>query len=266
MNQIVKKYIKILTNLNYSERTIETYSCYLEKFLQEINTNPYQVTTKQIKNYLLNKEFSSTSQQNQYIGSLKLFAKHLMGKKDVHLSKIKRPKRKKKLPRVVDAELLLDKILKIENKKHRLILLLGLSCGLRVSEVINLKRKDIDIKRMVIHVRNGKGGKDRAVKLTEKVLEYIMEYGFEFKPSVYLFNGQKSPQYSQGSIQKIIKKHINKNESYHLLRHAYGTYAIDCGTELKPLSVTMGHSSTRTVEQFYYHQSQRTLNTIKQVI
>lgn len=145
--KVVEIYIKNLTNKNYSQRTIETYSCYLEKFLKEISKNPYHITTKEIEGYLLNKEYSSISQQNQIIGSLKLFAEYILRKKQIHLSKIKRPRKEKKLPIVIDAELLASKIRSIDNLKHRAILTLGLSCGLRVSEVINLKWSHLDKKR-----------------------------------------------------------------------------------------------------------------------
>lgn len=266
MKAVVKKYIKILTYKNYSERTIETYSCYLDKFLDEVKTNPYHITTKQIFDFLVNKEHSSRSQQNQYIGSLKLFAKYILNKKDVHLNKIERPKKQFKQPRIIDAVSLAEKIKSIENLKHRAILQLGLSCGLRVSEVVNLKWEHLDRKRNIINIIGAKGNKDRSVILNDNMIELLEKYYRKYKSNVYVFNGQKSLQYSSSSIQKLIKKYIDETESYHLLRNSYATYAIDEGTELKPLSVSMGHNSTRTVERFYFHQSQRTLKTIRQVI
>lgn len=263
--KIVEKYIERLTNKNYSERTIETYACYLDKFLTEINKNPYHISTKEIESFLLKKKYSSISQQNQYIGALKLFAKYFLNKKDVHLNKIERPKKEKKLPKIIDAELLADKIKKVSNLKHRSILTLGLSCGLRISEVINLKWEHLDRERNILNVVNGKGKKDRCTILNNDLIELLSDYWREYKSKEYVFNGQFSNQYSQTSIQRIVKKYIHPKASFHLLRHSYATYALDNGTEIKPLSVSLGHNSTKTTE-IYHHTTNRTLQTIKQAI
>lgn len=263
--KVVEKYIKILTNLNYSERTIETYVCYLEKAISELNTNPYHISTKDIENYLLNKTYSSVSQQNQIIGSLKLFAKYILGKKKLHLDKIKRPKKERKLPKVIDAESLASKINNITNLKHKSILALGLSCGLRISEVVNLKWWHLDRDRNILNVINGKGKKDRCCVLNDNMIKLLEDYYREYRPIEYVFNGQKRLQYSTTSIQNIIKKYIHRKASFHLLRHSYATFALDNGTETKPLSVSMGHNSVKTTE-IYHHMSTRSLKTIKQAI
>ena len=263
--KIVEIYIKNLTNRNYSQRTIDTYSCYLDKFLIDINKNPYHITTKEIEDYLLNKKYSSVSQQNQIIGSIKLFAEFILNKKKIHLSKIKRPRKEKKLPKIIDAELLALKINQIENLKHKSILAIGLSCGLRISEVINLKWKHLDRDRNTLSVINGKGRKDRTVLLNDNMIELLSNYWKEHKSKDYVFNGQFKNQYSATSIQKLIKKYIHKKASFHYLRHSYATYALDNGTELAPLSKSMGHNSSKTTE-IYYHVSNNSLKTIKQVI
>jgi len=263
--KVVEKYIKILTNLNYANRTIETYSHYLNVFLVELNKNPYHITTKEIEDYLLNKEYSSISKQNQIIGSIKLFAEHILGKKEIHLSKIKRPKKEKKLPKVIDAELLAEKIKAIPNLKHRSILALGLSCGLRISEVINLKWEHLDRSRNILNVVNGKGRKDRCAILNNNLIELLESYYRQYRSKEYVFNGQFDIQYSQSSIQRLVKKYIHRKASFHLLRHSYATYALDNGTEIKPLSVSMGHNSTKTTE-IYHHTSNKSLKTIKQAI
>jgi integrase len=263
--------LKVLKNklryLNYSERTIETYLCYLSKFFEEENIrDPYQVTTVRIVYYLENKRFTSISQQNQIIGALKLFARLILNKKNIHLNKIQRPRNEKKLPKVIDAELLALKIKAIENLKHKSILALGLSCGLRISEVINLKWEHLDRKRNLLKVVNGKGNKDRFCILNDDMIKLMEKYWRKHRSKEYVFNGQKRLQYSSTSIQNITKRYIHQRASFHILRHSYSTYAIDNGTELKPLSVSLGHNSTKTVEQYYFHQSTRTLKTIKQAM
>lgn len=273
MKNIVEIYIKTLTNLNYSERTIDTYVCYLEKALIDLDKNPHHISTKEIEDYLLNKNYSSVSQQNQIIGGLKLFAKHILGKKDIHLDKIKRPRREKKLPKIIDAELLAEKIKNVPNLKHKAILALGLSCGLRISEVINLKWEDLDRERNVLNIINGKGKKDRCCKLNNEMIELLEKYYLEFKTidkglldKNYVFVGQNNKlQYSASSIQNIVKKYISKKASFHLLRHSFATFALDNGTELAPLSKSMGHQNTKTTE-IYYHVSNKSLESIKQAI
>lgn len=265
MNGIVEIYIKTLTNLNYSKRTVEMYSFYVSIFIRELGKNPYHITTKDIEAYLLNKEYSSVSKQNQIIGSVKLFAKYILNKKDVHLKKIKRPRKEKKLPKIIDAELLATKIKSIKNLKHRSILYLGLSCGLRISEVINLKWEHLDRERNVLNVINGKGRKDRCCILNNDLIKLLENYWKEYKSKEYIFNGQNKKQYSQTSIQNIVKKYISKKASFHHLRHTYATYAIDNNTNLAALSVSMGHKSTKTTE-IYFHTSVKSLNTIKQAI
>lgn len=261
----VEIYKKKLTNLNYSNRTIETYVCYLEKFLYHMGKNPYHVTLKEIDSYLLNKTYTSTSQQNQIIGSIKLYAEHILGKKTVHLSKIRRPKKEKKLPKIIDAELLVQKIKAIHNLKHRAILTLGLSCGLRISEVINLKWDHLDRSRNILNIINGKGKKDRCTILNNDTIHLLQSYWRKHRSTEYVFNGQFKLKYSASSIQRVVKNHIDPKASYHYLRHSYATYAIDNGTELKPLSISMGHNSTKTTE-VYHHLSNKSLKTIKQAI
>ena len=265
--KILKTYSNKLRYLNYSERTISIYVCYFQKFLEEENIkDPYQVTTKQVVQFLENKEYSSSSVQNQYIGALKFFLENILKRKSHNISSIKRPKKQRKIPRIIDAESLVRKIKSVENLKHRSILTLGLSCGLRVGEVINLKWEHLNRDRNLLYVINGKGKKDRAAPLNDSTIKLLEDYWIEYRSKDYVLNGQKRSRYSQSSIQNIIKKYIHPKASFHLLRHAFATYAIDNGTELKPLSVSMGHNSTKTVERFYFHQSDRTLKTIKQAI
>ena len=257
----VEKMKLILTNRNYSKRTIDTYIHYLEKALKSIGKNPYHITLKDIEVYLLKQEFSSISQQNQIIGSLKLFAKYILGKKDVHLDKIERPRKEKKLPKVIDGDLLKKKILSIENLKHKAILSLGFSCALRVSEVINLKMSCIDRKRMVIFIENAKGKKDRVVKMSNVVLGILDEYYKSYKPKEYLFNGHYGDKYSSGSCNKLMKKYIGDDTSFHLLRHSGATVLHEKGLDIMVLSKLLGHNSVKTT-QIYTHISNRRIENI----
>jgi site-specific recombinase XerD len=262
--KILEIFTEKLRYKKYSPRTINIYKSYLNNFIQFNNIkDPYQVTTNQIVNFLETYNFTSTSQQNQYIGCLKLFAKYILNKKNIHLSKIERPRNEKKLPRVIDGEYIKSQLLKIKNKKHQAILTLTYSVGLRVSEVVNLKIEDIDSKRMLIHIKNAKGRKDRYVPLSQNVIEILRKYYQEHKPKEYLFNGQNnSPKYSIGSCQKIYKKYIDKNSSIHTLRHSSFTNLLENGTDLRIIQKIAGHSSSKTTE-IYTHVSNQMLSKIK---
>jgi integrase/recombinase XerD len=260
--KILKIFEEKLRYKNYSEKTINLYVSYLSFFLiQEDVKDAYGVTTKKIVNFLENKSYSSTSQQNQYIGCLKLFAKYVLNKKDIHLSKIERPKSEKKLPQVIDHNHIINQLSKIENIKHKAILTLTYSVGLRVSEVVNLKIEDIDSKRMLIHIKNAKGKKDRIVPLSQTVLELLRQYWKEYKSKIYLFNGQSSDQYSIQSCQKIYKKYIDKVSSIHTLRHSSFTNLLESGTDLRIIQKIAGHSSSKTTE-IYTHVSNQLLSKV----
>lgn len=249
---------------NYSEQTIKTYTSYSEKFLLSFDKDVYHISIKQAEKYLEGFPYTSISQQNQIISSVKFLYINVVGRK-LNTFSIIRPRKEKKIPKIIDAELLADKINYIQNLKHKSILALGLSCGLRISEVINLKWENLDRDRNTLTIINGKGRKDRTTILNENIIELLDKYWKEYKSKEYVFNGQFKDKYSASSIQRIVKKYIHKKASFHLLRHSFATYALDNGTELAPLSKSLGHSSTKTTE-IYYHTSIRSLKTIKQAI
>jgi site-specific recombinase XerD len=261
--KILEVFEQKLRYKNYSDKTIKTYLSYLKQFLQTQNIkNPYQVSTKQICEFLQNHKFTSISQQNQFTGCLKLFAKLILNKKDIHLSKIERPRSEKKLPKVIDGDYIKERLQKIQNLKHRTILTLTYSVGLRVSEIVNLKIEDIDSKRMLIHIKNAKGRKDRIVPLSQTVLELLREYYKRFRPNTYLFNGQKTSQYSIGSCQKIYKLYIDENSSIHTLRHSSFTNLLENGTDIRIIQNLAGHSNVKTTE-IYTHVSNDLLKKIQ---
>jgi integrase len=196
-----------LNYLNYSARTKETYLSHIRRFITSQTKSAAHLNSKDFQSYLDNYKFTSVSQQNQVINAIRFLYKYGLDKKYDKVS-FKRPKAEKKLPRVIDGEFIKSKLAKIQNIKHRAILTLTYSVGLRVSEIINLKIDDIDSKRMIIHIKNAKGRKDRIVPLSLTVLTLLREYFKEYKPSDYLFNGQNSSLYSIRSCQQIYKKYI----------------------------------------------------------
>lgn len=248
--------------LNYSTRTKDNYISHIKRFLESLgNKQIIHCNSSDFQTYLDNYKFTSVSQQNQVINAIRFLYKEVLGKKYNKVS-FKRPRSEKKLPRVIDGEFIKTKLSQIKNLKHRAILTLTYSVGLRVSEIVSIKIKDIDSKRMLIHIKNAKGRKDRIVPLSQNVLELLRDYFREYKPKDFLFNGQKSLQYSVGSCQKIYKKYIDKNSSIHTLRHSSFTNLLESGTDLRIIQKIAGHSSSKTTE-IYTHVSNKLLNKVK---
>jgi len=259
-DRLLRNYKTKLKYYNYSDKTISNYLSYINKFLDSCNIPPTRLTSNDFQNYLNNYSFTSISQQNQVINAIKFLYKEVLGKKYDKVS-FKRPRTEKKLPRVIDSEFIKSKLSEIENIKHKAILTLAYSVGLRVSEIINLKIEDIDSKRMLIHIKNGKGRKDRVVPLSQILRIYYKKY----KPIEYLFNGQYSTQYSIKSCQNIYKKNIDKNTSIHTLRHSSATKLLENGTDIRLIQKILGHSNVKTTE-IYTHVSNNILSKVSLAI
>lgn len=258
----LEKFETFLKVKNYSKNTIECYLSYLKLFLNKNDiVSPIHLTQKHLEEFIYNYKFTSISQQNQIYNSLKLFYVNILKSK---LSKInlERPRKEKHLPQVIDKEFLITQIDKIKNLKHKAIISLGYSVGLRVSEVINLKIEDIDSKRMIINIKNAKGRKDRIVPLSQNVLELLRNYFKEFKPKEYLFNGQNKSQYSTTSCNKIVKEYIGKEYHFHTLRHSCFTHLIENGTDCRIIQKLAGHNNIKTTE-IYTQISTNVLQNIK---
>jgi site-specific recombinase XerD len=194
------------------------------------------------------------------ISALKLFYTKTI-KQPLKFKYIEYPRSEKKLPQIIEKEYLLEQIAKIQNKKHKAIISLAYSTGMRVSEVCNLLISDIDSKRMIITIRQSKGRKDRIVPLSEKVLEILREYFKEYKPKEYLFNGQFDLQYSHRSCNQIVKQYLGKEYHFHQLRHSNATALLEAGTDIRIIQKHLGHSSSKTTE-IYTHVSTATLQNM----
>jgi integrase/recombinase XerD len=250
-----------LNYLNYSPKTKTTYLYYIQEFLNSQTIPPSRLTSQDFQSYLDNYNFSSISKQNQVINAIRFLYKFGLNKKYDKVS-FTRPKKEKKLPKVVDNQYIINQLQNIQNLKHKAILTLTYSVGLRVSEIINLKITDIDSNRMIIHIKNAKGKKDRLVPLSNNVLDLLRLYFKEFKPKEYLFNGQTTNQYSIQSCQKIYKQYIDDKSSIHSLRHSCFTNLLEKGTDLRIIQKLAGHSSSKTTE-IYTHVSNQLLSKIQ---
>lgn len=237
----------------YAKNTIDIYLHYISEFENTINKHYSRLNSSDFQGYINQYQFSSASQQNQVISALKFAWEKGLGKKYLKIDFV-RPRKEKKLPRIIEKEFLLDKLSKIENKKHRAILTLAYSTGMRVSEICNLRIDDIDNKRMLIHIKNAKGRKDRIVPLSVKTLEILRNYVREYNPEIHLFNGQFKSEYSSTSCNEIVKKYIGEDYHFHLIRHSHATALLESGADIRYIQEQLGHSSSKTTE-IYTHIS-----------
>ena len=180
---------------------------------------------------------------------------------------IERPRKKQTLPKVLAKEEVKAMIACTRNIKHRCIISLLYSAGLRRSELLNLKLTDIDSNRMLIRIEGAKGGKDRMTLLSESVLNNLRTYFKEYQPKNWLFEGPRQEQYSGSSVGRIIMNAsknagIRKKVTPHMLRHSFATHLMENGTDLRYIQTLLGHSSSKTTE-IYTHVAVNSFKSIK---
>jgi len=261
IGKYIQMYSRDLRLKNYSENTIKNYCSQVELFLKHfepVANKPSEISEKKIKAWLL--ATKSINSRKHRLSALKLFYS-LTGKQPLKFRHIEYPRSEKRLPQVIDGDFIRARLDKIVNTKHKTIIMLAYSVGLRVSEVVNLKIADIDSARMIITIRQAKGMKDRIVPLSPKVLEALRIYFREYKPREYLFNGQFSPRYSTTSCNEIVKQHLGNRYHFHLLRHSCFTSLLEGGTDLRIIQKIAGHRSSKTTE-IYTHVSNALLSRV----
>lgn len=256
-------YLEKLEQKRYSTQTIRTYACYFQDYAAHFAIkNLEELGAEEINNYLLGlirDKCISKSQQNQRINAIKFYYEKVLGREKQYYQ-VERPRKELKLPDVLSKKEVAAMIDSTRNLKHKCLLVMLYSCGLRRSEAIHLRISDIDSKRMLIKIRSAKGNKDRYVQLAKGALILLRQYYKEYRPSVWLFEGQKGGQYSVESIFNIVKQAgmragIKKRIYPHILRHSFATHHLEQGTDLRYIQVWLGHSSSKTTER-YTHVSQ----------
>ena len=259
-----------LQELRYSEHTVKTYCNVFEEFINYYREfDLMAIDEKMIVSfiqYLVNERKVSTAYQNQTINAIKFYyEKVLGGTRQIYL--IDRPRIEKTLPTVLSTTEVASIIKSIENIKHKTMLMLTYSSGLRISELLNMKVGDIDSKRKHIKIEQGKGRKDRFTVLSEKVLPMLRDYYSEYKPKYYLFEGPDGKQYSSTSVSMIlraavIKAGISKRVTMHTLRHSFATHLLEQGTDIRYIQSLLGHEDPRTT-QIYTHITTKGFDQIK---
>lgn len=261
----VELYSKDLELKNYSKNTIKNYTTQVEVFLKNFNgkfSKPSEINEQSIKNYLL--QFKTRNSMCHALSALKLFYK-LTIKQPMKFKYIEYPRSEKKLPKFIEKEHMINSIESIQNKKHKLIIMLAYSTGMRVSEICNLLIKDIDFLNRIIFIKNSKNKKDRIVTFSEKTSELLKTYLSTYNPNLYLFNGQFELKYSHRSCNEIVKKYLGSNHTFHEIRHSYATSLLENGTDLRVIQKLLGHSNVKTT-QIYTHVSKQFLQNVKNPI
>ncbi len=262
---------KRMRQMRYSENTIRTYTGGVATFFRYCHDKDLAMLSNedlQAFNYgFVLKNHYSSSWQNQVINAVKLFYRK-MERREMILEEIERPRKEMHLPNVLSKEEVKRILGAPVNLKHRAMLGLIYACGLRRSELINLKPADIESSRGLLVVRQSKGNKDRVVPISPKVVEMLREYFKAYRPKEWLFEGRVAGEhYSSTSLQEVLKKcvlkaGIRKPVTLHWLRHSYATHLLESGTDLRFIQELLGHKSSRTTE-IYTHVSQKSIQQIR---
>lgn len=261
-NKIIKISEQKLIKKRYANNTVKTYLTYIKLFVFLQDKQYAHFNSKDFNDYLLNFPYKSRSQQDQVISALKFFY-HSVLEKSYGKVDFDRPRREKPLPKVVDGSVLLFKLNRIKNLKHRAILSLAYDTGMRSSELLNLKIEHCDKHRMRFHIETSKRGKSRELPMSEGIRSLLREYFIKYNPKVYLFNGQDSLQYSYTSLRNVSRDHLHINP--HIIRHTYASELLRSGVGIRMIQKLLGHGSIKTTE-IYTHLVDRDMDSVPSLL
>lgn len=266
----IQDFIKILELKRYSLNTINSYQSHLR--LTELHFEGRDFESIQDQElfefiyHLVHVKKISSSYQRQIVGALKLFYKEVYNR-SIPFEYLKVQRHEQKLPVVLSKAEVRKIIDCTENLKHKAIISLLYGSGLRIGELLELRKSDIDSNRMLIHVREAKGKKDRYTILSQQVLVILRSYYLQFKPADYLFEGQKGGKYSSESAGKVFKRSlkkggVSKQATLHTLRHSFATHLLEDGVSVAHIQKLLGHNNIKTT-LIYTHIAQDSLYKIK---
>ena len=255
----------------YSPSTIKTYINELTQFLIAIKATPAETfTVARIKDYLqycfVTLKLSEATLHSR-INALKFYYEQVLNK-EKFFWEIPRPKKPMQLPKTISKEQIAQLINAIENIKHKTIIILAYACGLRVSEVVSLRLKNIDGARKLLMIEQGKGKKDRVVSLGPGMLVMLREYYRQYKPKEHLFEGQYENEHlSPRSIQQVLqrakdKAGIRQDGNMHMLRHSFATHLPDKGIDVVFIQKMLGHNDIKTTLRYLHVTNKDLVNII----
>ena len=258
----LESYQEMLYARGYAQNTINTYTNMMCKLLSHQHpTPPQELTIILINKYRAAHLFQqANSTQRQFVSALKLLLQHFNN--PIQPDTLVRPRANQTKPKVIAVEEVIRMIARTQNVKHRLIISFLYSCGLRRGEVLNLEPKDLNLERGSLHVREGKWGKERLLPLPQSIYPFLKEYIHFYQPTTYLFEGQKSDQYSPTSVAKIVQREaknagIHQHVTPHMLRHSYATHLLEKGVDMRYIQELLGHSKPETT-MIYTHVAKHT--------
>lgn len=261
VNELVRNVVEDMKLRNFSAKTIKNYEYNITNFLHYLKRNSFIIEENSVKRYFL---YLSSKYDINTIKQIRASVIYFLKFNNISLDPKIFPssKRKKLLPKVVSREEINEMIKRTRNLKHKLIIILLYSSGLRVSELVNLKRKDLDVVNDKILIRQGKGKKDRYTILSSKAKKYLSEYllSCSFR-SDYLFEGIKS-KYSVKSIQEIVNKASAYHVTPHMLRHSFATHLVEDGISIRYIQRLLGHSKLETTS-VYTHVASKDFLKVK---
>ena len=247
----------------YSKQTIKSYSYNVLKFLEFIEKSRFNLTKECVRSYLLVQDVGINTSRLQY-ASISFFFREVL-KKPFSLEEVPIKKKEKQLPKVISKEKIKCMIEMTENLKHRLIIKILYSTGLRLQELVDLKRKDIDFERKILNVRRGKGNKDRITLFPENIkMDLLKYYSNNIFKTEYVFEGRNG-KYTKKSVQKVLDsagKKVGIKITPHMLRHSFAIHLLETGTDIRFIQKLLGHSDISTT-QLYTHVSNHALQNIK---
>jgi len=268
--EIIRQYVKYLKGKCYSESTIKTYFTFVADFFNYIQNTPLETLTnrtveKFIEDVFVPRKYS-VSTHRQFISAIKLFKAFYPACK-IDEIQLKRPKKSKILPIVLSKEEIIDLLRYTRNLKHRAALAMIYSAGLRISELLNLQLKHIDIDRRQIIVKNSKGRRDRNIILAQSFIPLMLNYVTSYNPKIYFIEGKPYQKYSAESVRGFLKRScimagINKRVTPHTLRHSYATHLLENGIDLRYIQELLGHAKPETT-MIYTHVSKKDLLKIE---
>ncbi len=253
----------------YSLATLKSYKHCFTKFLFHFNDkDPKEITKAEISRYiyqLIKEKGISESAQNQMINAIKCYYENVL-ERPRELYDITRPKKKQALPKVLSAQEVKQILEAVPNLKHRTILMVVYSGGLRLGEVVQLRVEDILLQRQRIFIKGGKNKKDRYTLLSQQFIAILEQYIKAYKPNYWLFEGQTGGQYSARSVQNIFraataKANVGHFATLHTLRHSFATHLLEAGVDIRYIQELLGHSNIDTTV-IYTHVAQNRLSGI----
>ncbi|GBE19937.1 tyrosine recombinase XerC [archaeon BMS3Abin17] len=262
-----QKHLEELKNIcilkGFSKQTIKAYYYNVKRFLDFIAKSGLNLENNAIKSYLLTLNLSVNSMRLQY-ASLRFFFAEIL-KKPFTTADVPIKKKEKILPKLLSKEQIKKLIEATDNLKHKLIVKLLYSSGLRLGELLNLKRKDLDFERNILYIRKGKGKKDRITLISENLkLDLLNYYSKNTFKTEYILEGRNG-KYTKKSVQKVLDnlgKKIGTKVHPHMLRHSFATHLLDSGTDIRHIQKLLGHSDISTTE-IYTHVSNKDLSNIR---